>query len=689
MKAYKCKSIRNIALTGHGGCGKTTLVDALVYKSGGSDRMGKVSEGTSLTDYDPDEIKRKVSLNTALAYAVWKDVKINLVDTPGQFDFVGGMYEGIRAAESVLIALTAKDGVQVGTIKAFREADAQKKAKILVVTRTEEENSNFYKVLDDARDTLGASVCPVIIPLEKGGKIESYVNLLTMKAYTYDKNGNATESGSPSSEARVKELRSSMAEAIAGTDEELMMRYFENEGEDFSESEMIKGLHDGIANGSITPVVCCNADPLSAIDLLLDVLVNVMPCPDELVSDIIEDTAVQVDETKPMSAFVFKTIADPFVGKMSFVRIITGALTAKTEPVNATTGEVERFGKMLALKGKKQDEITEAFAGDIVAITKLSANTNDTLCQPGNIVKYNSMTFPVPCFFQAVAAKGKGDEGKISTGIQRILEEDLTINYENNRETHQRVLGGLGEQHLSVVVQKLKNKFGVDVELSDPIIAYREAIRKKVVGIEGLHKKQSGGSGQYGKVVMEFEPHEGDELIFEERVFGGSVPKNFFPAVDKGLQESVAHGVLAGYPVVRLKATLVDGKYHPVDSSEIAFKLAAHVAFKAGVKAASPCLLEPIVSLKILVNDDATGDIMGVLNKRRGAVLGTTPIGGGMSEILAEMPQSETTDFSTVVRQSTRGMGSFTMEFARYEQLPGQLEADVIANAPKFSEYEG
>ncbi len=688
MKTYKCKNIRNIAVTGHNGSGKTTLAEALIYKSGGHDRMGRVADGTTLTDYDQEEIKRKISLNTSLAYVEWKDVKINLIDTPGQFDFAAGMYEGINAAESVAITLTAKDGVQVGTIKAYREAIAQKKATIFVVTKMEEENSNFYKVLEDLKTTFGPSICPIVVPYDKNGTVESYINLLEMKAYTYDKNGTPTQVEMPASENRLKGLRAAMAESVAETDEELMMRFFENEGEDFTEAEIIKGLHDGVDSGAITPVVCCSSEPLAAIDMILDTMVYMLPSADEVKGARCGDKYVSYDENKPLSAFVFKTIADPFVGKMSFVKVVTGTLAAKTEPTNSRTGEIERFGKILALRGKKQEEIVEAYAGDIVAVTKLNANTGDTLCDASNIISYDSITFPEPCFFQAVTAKGKGDEGKISNAIHRILEEDLSLNYVNNTETHQRVIGGLGEQHLDVTIQKMKNKFGVEVELSKPIIAYREAVRKKV-SVEGKHKKQSGGHGQYGHVKIEFEPYDGEELLFEERVFGGSVPKNFFPAVEKGLQESITHGVLAGYPVVRLKATLFDGSYHPVDSSEQAFKMAAHIAFKNGLAQASPCLLEPIVTLKITVTDDAQGDVMGVLNKRRGSVLGMNAIGDGLTEISAEIPQAETDDFATVIRQMTRGMGSFTMKFARYELLPAMLEADVIANAPKYGEYEG
>ena len=688
MKTYKCKNIRNVALAGHGGSGKTSLAEALMYVSGGLDRMGKVADGSSVCDFDPDEIKRKISLNAALTYAEWKDVKVNIIDTPGQFDFVGEMIEGVRAAESVIIALPAKDGVQVGTIKAYNQAKAEKKASMFVVTRMEEENSNFYRVLEELKTNFGPSICPIVVPFDKFGTVESYINLLEMKAYAYSAGGKRTEVEMPASENRLKGLRAAMAEAVAETDEELMMRYFENEGEDFTFAEIVKGIHDGIDQGVITPVVCCSGDTLASVDMLLDTIVYMLPSPDERPGEPKEGNYVKYDENGPLSAFVFKTVADPFVGKMSFVKVVQGRLTVSSPIVNATTGEAEKPGKVLAIKGKKQEELAEAVAGDIVALTKLNANTNDTLCDPSNVVKYDAMVFPQACFFKGISAGNKGDDGKLGTAIRRLLEEDKTLSYSHNHETHQRILGGLGEQHIDVAVQKLKNKFGVDVETADMIIAYRETIRKKV-SVEGKHKKQSGGHGQYGHVKMEFEPGDTDELVFEERVVGGSVPKNYFPAVEKGLQESIAHGVLAGYPVVKLKATLFDGSYHPVDSSEQAFKMAAHLAYKAGLQQASPCLLEPIMSLAITVPDDNTGDVMGIINKRRGAVLGMNPVGKGITEISAELPMAETGDFATVIRQMTRGMGGFTMEFARYEQLPSNLEAEVIANAPKFSEYEG
>ena len=690
MKTYTCKNIRNIALAGHGGSGKTSVAEGLLYKCGEIERMGKVSDGNSVCDYDPEEIKRKISLGTSLAYCQWKDVKINILDTPGQFDFAAGLYEGINAAESVVIALPAKDGVQVGTIKAYREAVKHGKTTMFVVTRMEEENSNFYKCLEELKTEFGPSICPIVVPFDKYGTVESYINLLEMKAYTYD-NGVPTEVPMPASENRLKGLRAAMAEAVAETDEELMMRYFENEGEDFTEAEIIKGLHDGIHKGYITPVVCCSGDTLAGIDMMLNTIIYMLPSPDETSGELCEDgSRVGYASRDTLEAKVFKTVADPFVGKLSYIKIVNGTLAAGTEVVNRITGNLEKPGKLLSMQGKKTEDMIEAYAGDIVAATKLSANTGDTLTSSGDETVFAAEKYPVPCFFKAISAKDKNDEGKISNAIKRMVEEDKTLGYNHNHETHQRILGGLGEQHLDAAIAKMKTKFGVDVIVSDPIIAYRESKRKKVEA-EGKHKKQSGGHGQYGHVKIEFEPCDSDTLVFEEKVFGGSVPKNYFPAVEKGLAESTAHGVLAGYPVVNLKATLLDGSYHPVDSSEQAFKMAAHIAYKQGLTQAQPCILEPICLVKVTLDDASTGDIMTVINKRRGTVLGMNPSEEeqGMTDLDAQMPQSEITDLATVIRQITRGLGHFTAEFDHYEQLPQALEADVIANAPKFSEYEG
>lgn len=508
-----------------------------------------------------------------------------------------------------------------------------------------------------------------------------------MKAYSYE-SGHRAEVVLPNMGHREEGLINAISEAVAETDEELMDKYFS--GEQFTMLEMIRGIRSGIKDGSITPVFCGSATNLEGLSLLGGAIVSMFPSAEEAAGEegLAEDGSpveVACSAEDPAVAYVFKTVADPFVGKLSYVKVVAGKLSADTELVNMTTGQPEKLGKLMIVRGKKQDEVKEVTAGDLCAISKLSANTGDTLCSPKRKVALEKAEFPAPCYSMAVKTVGKGDESKISQSIARLLEEDPTLSFVLNTETKEQVLSGLGEQHLDVTVAKLKNKFGVEVKLEPPTVAYRETIRKKVK-VQGKHKKQSGGHGQYGDVWIEFEPCDSEELVFAENVFGGAVPRNFFPAVEKGLQDCVKKGVLAGYPVVGLKATLVDGSYHPVDSSEMAFKTAASLAYKAGLPQASPIILEPIGSLKVQVPDDTTGDMMGELNKRRGRVLGMNSIGDGMTEIEAETPMSEMQDFATLVRQMTQGSGSFTLEFLRYDPLPGNLEAAVIANSKQLAD---
>lgn len=664
---FTADKIRNILLAGHGGSGKTALAEAMLFKSGATDRMGSTNEGSTVCDFDPEEIRRKISINTSLASTVWQDTRINIIDAPGQFDFIGGMYEGIRAAESVIITVNGKDGLCPGTIRAYNLAAGQNKARMLAVTCMEVENSDFYRVHTELKTVFGPSVCPIVVPYDKNGPVEAYINLLTMKAYKYDSKGVPTEVPMPASENRIAGLRASMAEAVAETNEEFMEKFFS--GEDFTHEELVRGIHDGVASGAITPLVCCANDTLSGVDMLLDAVVSMLPSPNERKLETLDGELLDYDESKPLKAFVFKTVADPFVGKISMIKVIQGRLAAGTSAVNATSGESVRVGKLVRLMGKKQEEVSEALAGDIVAVLKLEAATNDTLCAAESAAALDPTEFPEACYFRAVNLANGGDEGKLSAAIRRLLEEDPTLKYVHNHETHQRMIGGLGDQHLDVAASKLKSKFGMDVVMSEPKIAYREAIRKPVT-IESKYKKQSGGHGQYGHVKIEFEPYDGDPVQFEEKIFGGSVPKNFFPAVEKGLQEAAEHGSIGGFPVVRLKATLIDGSYHPVDSSEMAFKTAASMAFKDCMKEAQPYLLEPVQSLRILVPDDKQGDVMSVLSKRRGSVLGMNSVGNGMTELLAEAPEAELSDFALTLRQITQGLGEFTAKFARYDMLP-------------------
>lgn len=676
------KRIKNITLAGHNGSGKTSLAEALIFKSKASDRLGNTIDGTTIMDFDPEEVKRKISINTSTATFEYENIKVNLLDTPGLFDFAGEMIEGISAADTVMITVSAKSGVKVGTKKAYKEAEKQHKSKMFVITKIDDENANFYNVLTELKTVFGPTVCPVVVPVIENEKIVSYVNLIEMKAYIYDDKGNTIETALPETEKmtyRIDGLREAVSEAVAETDETLMEKFFE--GEPFTQKELIDGIHNGMNKGIITPVVCASANDLTGIDMLLKEIALLVPSADEAepAEAVFENDIIPIKCTaeEPLSAFVFKTIVDPFIGKMSYIKVMSGIMKADSTIFNSSTGANEKIGKLYFMKGKQQTETSEAYAGDIVAAVKINASTSDTLCATERKVLFEKMIFPVPCYSMAVSTV-QGDESKISSGIQRILDEDKTLKYEQNESTKELILSGLGEQHLEITVSKLKNKFGVEIDLTQPKIAYKESIRRKVKS-EGKYKKQTGGHGQYGHVWIEFEPCVSDSLIFEEKVFGGAVPKNYFPAVEKGLQEAVKKGVLAGCPVVGLKAILVDGSYHPVDSSEMAFKTAASLAYKDGLKQAEPVMLEPIGSLKAAVPDENTGDVMGELNKRRGRVLGMEPFEEGMTEIYAEVPMREMHSFTMYLKQITKGMGSFTFDFLRYEQLPANLIAEVIA----------
>ena len=688
MKQSDATKIKNITLAGHLGSGKTALAEALLYKSGATDRLGKCAEGNTVSDFDPEEVKRQISINTTLSAFSCGENRINLLDTPGLFDFAGGMLEGIQAADTVMITVSAKSGVKVGTRKAYDAAAKLGRSKMFVITKIDDPNANFYNTLTQLKTVFGPTVCPVVVPVIHNSQIISYVNLIEMKAYKYDDKGNAVETEMPTPEVsekmeyRLDGLISAISEAVAETDEALMEKFFE--GEAFTQKELIDGIHNGMNKGIITPVVCVSSTTLAGIDMLLKEIGLLLPAPQEVDPPIAIDNKedpieVVCDTGAPLAAYVFHTIADPFVGKMSFIRVYAGRLSADAEVLNATTGATEKIGKLYTLLGKKQEEISFAEAGDIAVAAKITANTCDTLCAPERVLRFAPIAYPKPCYSLCVKAKSQGDESKISAGIARLLEEDQTLSYQQDDFTKEQILSGLGSMHLEVTAAKLKSKFGVDVQLEVPRIAYRETIRKKVK-VEGKHKKQSGGHGQYGHVWIEFEPCMGDDLVFEERVYGGAVPRNYFPAVEKGLQECVRKGVLAGCPVVGLKAILVDGSYHPVDSSEMAFKMAASIAYKEGLPQADPVMLEPIGSLDVTVPDENTGDVMGELNKRRGRVLGMEPVAPGMTLIQAEVPMREMQDFALYLRQATRGMGEFTFTFLRYEQLPANLLSTVIAS---------
>ena len=691
MKQYTPDKIRNVAIAGHSGSGKTSLAEAMLFRAGATDRLGKTADGNTVCDFDPEEIKRKVTISSTVAPLEWKDTKINLIDTPGLFDFAAGVNEGVRAAESVLIVISAKGGVSVGTEKAYKLATQMGKTKLFYVNQMDAEHADFHKVLAQMKEAFGTHVCPVVVPYMENDKVFCYIDLVDDRAFSYKADGSKTDIDVPAGAAdMVAEMKDALHEAIAETDEELMNKYFS--GEPFTADEISKGLLLGVKSGEIAPIYCGSALTTEVINPLLNAIVRILPSPADKAADKAgvdgKEVEIPCNADDPLAAFVFKTVPDPFVGKLSFVKVMAGKLTAATAPVNSRTGSAERLGKLLIVKGKKQDETDCIGAGDIGAITKLSeAVTGDTLCDPKRVAAFAPTRFPAPCLSMAVVVKGKGDEGKIAAALARLQEEDPAIGFENNTETKQQLLSGLGEQHLDVIVSKLKSKFGIDIDLVKPRFPYRETIRKKVK-VQGRHKKQSGGHGQFGDVWIEFEPCDGDGLVFEEKVFGGSVPKNFFPAVEKGLQDCVKHGVVAGYPVVGLKATLVDGSYHPVDSSEMAFKTAASLAYKAGLPQANPVILEPIGTLKVQVPAPNMGDINSERSKRRGRMMGMNPAEDGLQEIEAEVPMSEMYDFSTSLRSITQGRGGFTLTFARYEQLPKEKEASVIEDAKALREED-
>ncbi len=686
MNQFHAGNIRNIAIAGHHSSGKTSLAEALLYRAKASDRFGKIADGTTVCDYDPEEIRRKGTISTTLAGFAYEGNWINLLDTPGILDFAGEQLSGITAADTVLITVSAKSGVSVGTKKAYAAAKALGKSAMFAITKIDDKDANFYNVLTQLKTVFGPTVCPVVVPVLKNHEIGSFVNLIEMQAYAYDKSGNAVPQELPAEisddkEYRLEGLKAAISEAVAETDEALMEKFFE--GEEFTQKELTDGIHAGMNSGLITPVVCTSAFTLAGVDMLLKEFGLLVPAANEVAPaqavchDELEE--IPCDPDAPLAALVCKTVADPFVGKMSYLKILSGKISSDSAVVNSRTGAEEKLGKLYTLLGKKQTEIKSAEAGDIIAAVKISALTGDTLCAPSRVAAALMPAFPKPCYSMAVRAKQQGDESKIASGMQRLVEEDPTLTYTQDPQTKEMLLSGLGEQHLEIAVSKLSAKFGAEVKLSKPQVAYRETIRKKVQA-EGKHKKQSGGHGQYGHVIMSFEPCVSDTLVFEEKVFGGSVPKNYFPAVEKGLQECVQKGVLAGCPVVGLKAILLDGSYHPVDSSEMAFKMAASIAYREGMRAADPVMLEPIGTLNVTAPDENTGDIMGELNKRRGRVLGMEPAGKGETTITAEVPMREMQDFALYLRQTARGMGSFTLEFLRYEPLPANLLTEVIAS---------
>ena len=689
MAKIVTSQIRNIALLGHGSSGKTTLAESMLYLTKATDRFGKIADGNTVCDYDAEETKRGFSVQLAAANCMWKDVKINILDTPGFLDFQGEVLEGVRVADAAIIMVDGKSGIEVGTELAWEYATDAKIPKAFFVNKFDDPECRFNRVFTQLHETFGVSVCPLMIPMVDGDKVVGFINLIDLKTYVYDKTGAHTEAPIPDGyQDVVTKFRDMLTEAIAGTSDELMEKYFA--GEEISYEESVNAIHEGIIHGQIAPVFCGAAANNWGVETLLDVIADSFPR--HTAKKVEKDTEggdVAIDkEGADTAIFVFKTIADPFVGKMSFFKVMTGTLNNSMTLKNLTTGAQEKIARIYTMCGKKQAEVDELACGDIGMLAKLSnTNTCDTLVSSDAIPAYRKIAFPEPFMTMAVAPRAKGDEDKISGGIARLLEEDYTINYENDADTKQMLVSGMGDMHLDVIVSRLKSRFNVTVDLKPQKISYRESIRKTVQQ-EGKHKKQSGGHGQYGHVRITFSPSEEEGLTFTESVVGGAVPKNFFPAVEKGLQEAMRKGVLAGYPMVGLKADLYDGSYHEVDSSEMAFKIAASLAYKEGLAKADPVLLEPVGELKVIVPEALVGDVMGDLPKRRGRVLG---IGSsdlpGYQTVDAEVPKAEMQDYTIALRAMTQGKGRYSFRFVRYEQVPAAVAEKVIA-AAKLEEEE-
>jgi len=691
MADITTKQIRNIVLLGHGGSGKTSVAEAALYLSKATARLGRITDGNTVCDYDPEEIKRGFSLTLTLAPIAWNNCKINFIDTPGFLDFQGEVDAGIRVADAAIINLDGKAGVEVGAELAWDKVCGAGIPKAFFVNKCDDPEADFERVYNQLYEQFGSTVCPILVPV-KNGKDVKFLNLIQKKAYTFDAKGVRTESEfDDAMEEIASRYTENLNEALAATSEELLEKYFE-EGE-ISKEDAIEALHVGIIDGSIVPVFSGSAVNLWGITYLLDTINESFPSPVAKKAELVEDgdstKEVAISEDGDCALFVFKTIADPFVGKMSFFKVMAGSLTADMTLKNVVTGASEKMAHIYTICGKKQTEVESLCCGDIGMIAKLAnTNTNDTLTTGADVV-YKKIKFPKPYMTQAIMPAAKGDEDKISTGVARLLEEDPTLVYENNAETKQMTLSAMGDIHFAVVVSKLKSRFGTSVELTAPRIAYRETI-KGSSDVEGKHKKQSGGSGQYGHVKMRFSHGEDEGLTFTQSVVGGTVPKNFYPAVEKGLQEAMLKGVLAGYPVVNLAADLYDGSYHPVDSNEISFKLAARLAYKEGLPKAKPVLLEPVGTLLATVPDSLVGDVIGDLNKRRGRVLGMNPAENktGYTVVEADVPKAEMMDYTISLRAMSQGRGSYDFTVDRYEEVPGAVAQKVIAEAAANKDNE-
>ncbi len=692
MNVYTTDKIRNVVILGHGGAGKTSLVEALAYVSGITSRLGNIADGTTISDFDKEEQKRKFSINTSIVPIEWNGTKVNVLDTPGYFDFVGEAEQAVAAADAAIIVVNGKSGVEVGTQKAWDLCDKYHLPRMVYVSNMDFDNASYRKVVEALTELYGKKIAPLYVPIRESEKYVGYINVVKQRARRYVDKQNKVECEIPEYlNEYLEQYRETLLESVAETSEEFMDRYFS--GDEFSEAEIVAALKANVSDGAMVPVSMGSNINLQGMMILLDDIVNYFPSPaDRQIAGINIKTneifEANYNFAKAKSAFVFKSIVDPFIGKYSLIKVASGSIKNDDVIYDADTDAETRLSKLYIFEGSKPVEVSELMAGDIGAIGKLDASTGDTLSTKAAPIRYGKPEYSVPYTYKRYAAKNKSDEDKISSALAKLSSEDVTIKVVNDAENRQTLIYGMGDQHLDIVVGKLLSKYKVEVELSKPKVAFRETIRKNS-DVDSKYKKQSGGHGQYGHVKMRFEP-SGDleaPYVFEQVVVGGAVPKNFFPAVEKGIQDSVTRGPLAGYPVVGVKAVLYDGSYHPVDSSEMAFKTAASQAFKKGFMEASPVLLEPIVSVKVTAPDKFTGDVMGDLNKRRGRVLGMNPDHKGNTIVEADVPMSELYGYSTQLRSMTGGSGDFSYEFARYEQAPSDVQdREVKARAEEQAE---
>jgi len=671
LKTYTSDKIRNVSVVAHGGAGKTSLTEAMLYNTGLTSRLGKVDDGTTVTDYLPEEIKRKVTITSTLAPIEWNNNKVNLVDTPGYADFIGEVKGTLRAVDNVLMVVCGVSGVEVQTEVIWDFANEKEMPRIIFVNKLDRENANFFKVLEELKDTFGAGIVPIQIPIGAEAQFSGVVDILQQKAFTFT-DGKMTEIDIPGDlQDQVQEYRDALMEAAAEGDDDLLMKYLE--GEELSTEEIITGFKKGVREGKIFPVLAGSALKNIGIQTLMNALVEFLPSPVEISDkDLLNEAP---------AALIFKTLADPYVGKLSLFRVFTGKLKTSDSIYNANKEKEEKVGNFLMVRGKTQENLSEVVAGDIAAVAKLQVtSTGDTLCTKPKPVILEGIEFPEPTLAVAISPKSRGDEDKVGNALSRLLEEDPTLSIEKNTETKETILRGMGDLHLDIIAERMKNKFGVEVEMRTPKVPYRETIRNSIK-VQGKHKKQSGGAGQYGDVWLELAPLPDADFEFTEKIFGGAVPRNYFPAVEKGVREAMSGGILAGYPVTNVKVTLVDGSYHPVDSNEMSFKIAGSLAFRKGMEKANPVLLEPIMNVEILVPEQFMGDIMGDLNSKRGRIMGMEPK-GKFQVIKAQAPLAEMYRYAIDLKSITQARGSFKMELSHYEDVPQRIAEEII-NAKK------